>query len=33
MLMYDAKCRELSDEEMAGVAEVFRINEVTKRGT
>ena len=33
MLMYDAKCRELSDEEMAGVAEVFRMNEVTKRGT
>jgi hypothetical protein len=33
MLMYDAKCRELSDEEAAGVAEVFRMNEVTKRGT
>ena len=26
MLMYDAKCRELSDEEATGVAEVFRVN-------
>lgn len=26
MLMYDAKCRELSDEEAVGVAEVFQLN-------
>jgi hypothetical protein len=29
MLVYDAKCRELSDEEATGVDEVFRVNEVT----
>jgi hypothetical protein len=28
MLMYDAKCRELSDEEAAGVIQVFNINEM-----
>ncbi|WP_144400101.1 hypothetical protein [Geobacter pickeringii] len=27
MLMYDARCRELSDEEAAGVIHVFNINE------
>jgi len=31
MLLYDAKCRELSDEEAAGVIQVFNVNELASR--
>lgn len=31
MLLYDAKCRELSDEEAAGVIQVLNVNEMASR--